>query len=116
MGANKTEKSIIKISKVAPVIQAIAQNVVSMSETADYHTHHKARSAEVDLREILSVLDVTNPWKLTPGRQSGFPGISESPFTFNQDQLKSSIATNVVRLKKGIMLLAEPEEPEEVQE
>ncbi|XP_046584327.1 LOW QUALITY PROTEIN: uncharacterized protein LOC124291387 [Haliotis rubra] len=114
LGANKTERSIVKISKVAPVVESINDNVVSMTKSADYHTSHRQRSSSDDIKEILSVLQASNPWKVTPGRQlKGFQGISQSPFSFNVQQMRNSIQTNVDRLKRGVVFLPDDDEVEE---
>ncbi|XP_067664403.1 uncharacterized protein [Haliotis asinina] len=113
LGANKTEKSIVKISKVAPVVESISDNVVSLTKSADYHTSHRQRSSSDDIKEILSVLQTSNPWIVTPGRQlKGFQGISQTPFSFNVQQMRNSIQTNVDRLKRGVVFVPDDDEVE----
>lgn len=56
LGANKTENTIVKISKVAPIIHSILDNLNVMTSTKDFHTNHKARPSADDIQHILDVL------------------------------------------------------------
>ncbi|XP_048249938.1 uncharacterized protein LOC124128741 isoform X2 [Haliotis rufescens] len=105
LGANKTEKSIVKISKVAPVVESVVDNLLLMTDTTNFVSRHHKRSETEDILEILSVLKNNNPWKVTPGRDlSGFAGICKSPYTFNLELFKTSVANTLTRLKQGVIL------------
>lgn len=67
LGANKTENAIVKISKVAPVIHSISDNLCAMTSTQNFHTTHKARPCDQDVQQILDILKNNNPWQNTPG-------------------------------------------------
>ena len=56
LGANKTENSIVKLSKAAPVINDIVVNIDGHLNYKDIKSSHKSRSEEEDLQNILLVL------------------------------------------------------------
>jgi len=53
LGANKTENSIISISKAAPIISDISQNFDNMLGMKKYKTNHKKRSSAEDIGILL---------------------------------------------------------------
>ena len=105
LGANKTEKAIVTISKAAPVIQSITDNVDSMLGIINKRTRHKRKSYNDDVTFLLNELNSLNIWHHQNNRQlNSFHGISRSPFSFVQSAFKQTIMRMVDRLKRGIAL------------
>ncbi|XP_062608458.1 uncharacterized protein LOC134270281 [Saccostrea cucullata] len=103
LGANKTENAIVKISKVAPVIHSISDNLCAMTSTQNFHTTHKVRPCDQDVQQILDILQKNNPWQNTPGRHlKAFKYISKSPYSFNRQHFEMCVMNTVERLKRGI--------------
>lgn len=103
LGANKTENAIVKISKVAPIIHSISDNLCAMTLTQNFHTTHRARPCDQDVQQILDILKNNNPWQNTPGRHlKAFKDISKSPYSFNQLNFEMCVMNTVDRLKRGV--------------
>lgn len=103
LGANKTENAIVKISKVAPIIHSISDNLCSMTLTQNFHTTHKARPCNQVVQQILDILKNNNPWQNTPGRHlKAFKDIPKSPYSFNQQNFELCVMNTVYRLKRGV--------------
>jgi len=49
LGANKTEKSIVSITKAGPVMKEIADNFDDMSGTKNVKTSHKLRDQDIEV-------------------------------------------------------------------
>jgi hypothetical protein len=103
LGANKTENAIVKISKVAPIINSVSDNLCAMTSTQSLHTNHKARSCDEDVQQILDILKNDNPWQYISGRElKAFKGISKSPYNFGQQHFKMCVMDTVTRLRRGV--------------
>jgi hypothetical protein len=83
LGANKTEKSIVAMSKAAPVISSIASNFDSMLSLKKITTKHKKRSSTEDIQALIQILQKNFPWHVTHRNLPVFNGIEKSPFAFN---------------------------------
>lgn len=111
LGANKTEKSIIAMSKAAPVISSIANNFDTMLSMKKITTKHKKRSSTEDIQAIIQILQKNSPWHVTHRNLSAFNGIDKSPFGFNLCVFKTTVQNTVKRLLRDI-----PEPPEDATE
>ena len=105
LGANKTEKAIITVSKAAPVIQNIVDNVDSILGIKDKRTRHKKKYFKDDVHFLLNELIPLNIWHHQNNRQlNSFQGISRSAFNFVKSGFRRTVMTMVDRLKRGIAL------------
>lgn len=103
LGANKTEKSIIQISKAAPVISQVVENFDKMTGIKNFTTTHKVKSISEDVKILLEKLQQLQPWKVKSGRfLSGFPDMDKSPFNFDVQKMKRHIMNTVERLQLDI--------------
>ncbi|KAK3106929.1 hypothetical protein FSP39_003265 [Pinctada imbricata] len=111
LGANKTEKSIVKISKSNPVIERISENLCCMLDIQSCKTTHKSRSEDVDISTLVDQLMQNDVWNLSHGRQlASFPNMSKSPYTFDFDSFKDCCMNTAQRLRRGVMLRDEESE------
>ncbi|XP_033748132.1 uncharacterized protein LOC117333109 [Pecten maximus] len=115
LGANKTEKAIITISKAAPVIQNVVENVESMLGICDKKTKHKKRSFEGDVKVLLKEIIPLKVWDQESGRQlKSFREIRDSPFDVKRSLFKSAVTRITQRLKLGISIpMAEDDDSED---
>ena len=114
LGANKTENASVNVTKAAPIIQNISENIDRNLGIKNKETRHKKRSSEDDINVLLSKLVKLDPWTRKNGRELiDFRTISDSPFSFDNRKFKYSIMQNVTRLSRGIHLLEIDEESEE---
>jgi len=103
LGANKTENSIISISKAAPIISDISQNFDNMLGMKKYKTNHKKRSSAEDIGILLKKLKTIDVWHFKNNQiLPAFNGISLSPFNFENSLFMSSVEKTVVRLKRDL--------------
>ncbi|CAC5402482.1 unnamed protein product [Mytilus coruscus] len=103
LGSNKTENSIITISKAAPVVKQICENVDTMLGVIDKKTRHKKRSFEDDVKEIIKELEPLKPWVNQTGRQLySFKEIKKSPFSFDRSEFETSVTRTINRLKRDL--------------
>ncbi|CAC5399353.1 unnamed protein product [Mytilus coruscus] len=103
LGSNKTENSIITISKAAPVVKQICENVDTMLGVIDKKTRHKKRSFEDDIKEIIKELEPLKPWVKQTGRQLySFKEIEKSPFSFDRSEFETSVTRTINRLKSDL--------------
>jgi hypothetical protein len=103
LGANKTEKSIIQISKAAPVISQVVDNFDQMTGIQNVKSTHKVLSRSEDIKVLLEKLQKLQLWKLKHGRfLSGFPDVAKSPFNFDVTKMKSQIMATAERLRLDI--------------
>ncbi|CAC5402478.1 unnamed protein product [Mytilus coruscus] len=88
LGSNKTENSIITISKAAPVVKQICENVDTMLD---------------DVKEIIKELEPLKPWVNQTGRQLySFKEIKKSPFSFDRSEFETSVTRTINRLKRDL--------------
>ena len=104
LGANKIEKAIITISKAAPVIQQVVDNIDNMLNVRDKRTTHKKKSFESDVQILLKELANLNIWNLQNRQLTSFPDISPSPFSFFRSGFRHTTMTMVKRLRRGAIL------------
>ncbi|XP_076090697.1 uncharacterized protein LOC143062794 [Mytilus galloprovincialis] len=103
LGSNKTENSIVTISKAAPVVKQICENVDNMLGVIDKKTRHKKRSVEDDVKQIIKELQPLKPWVKQTGRQLYcFKDIKRSPFSFNRTEFETSVTRTINRLKRDL--------------
>lgn len=103
LGSNKTEKSIVAISKAAPVISVIADNFDKMLNIPESRSRHKKRSSAEDISEIVSKLRNLDIWKFQGNRTlTGFQGITCSPFDFDKDLFLRTVKSTVFRLQRDL--------------
>ncbi|CAC5402623.1 unnamed protein product [Mytilus coruscus] len=92
LGANKTEKSIIAMSKAAPVINDVTTNFDKMLKLNEFKTKHKKRSSEEDIGTLVKKLKDLDLWNFHENRAlTLFSGISQSPFNFDTDVLQRDL-------------------------
>ncbi|CAC5378816.1 unnamed protein product [Mytilus coruscus] len=88
LGSNKTENSIITISKAAPVVKQLCENVDTILD---------------DVKEIVKELEPLKPWVKQTGRQLySFKEIKKSPFSFEQSEFETSVTRTINRLKRNL--------------
>ncbi|XP_069105866.1 uncharacterized protein [Argopecten irradians] len=111
LGANKTEHSIISISKAAPVIMDVVSNFDDMLNMKKTNTSHKKRSDEDDLNAILKILRKSGIWNYKEGRSlHGFKGINRSPFIFDKPLFHRTLNNIINRLQRDLPIIEENEE------
>ena len=64
LGSNKTEKSIVDITKAAPLIMEISENFDDMICTKSFKNSHKAKSRDDDVIVILNKLKQLDIWTI----------------------------------------------------
>ncbi|XP_014667743.1 PREDICTED: LOW QUALITY PROTEIN: uncharacterized protein LOC106809250 [Priapulus caudatus] len=96
LGSNKTEQSIIAVSKAAPVMMDICANFDKMLQTPKHGTTHKKRPADEDLQTLLRTLKTVNIWGNACRTLHAFKGIARSPFKFDKTSF-SVCCTEVAR-------------------
>ncbi|KAH3809432.1 hypothetical protein DPMN_137801 [Dreissena polymorpha] len=69
LGANKTEKSIVKVTAAAPVIKNIVSNVDNQIGFVDKTSAHKKRSKIDDMRTVSKILRKVRPLHKEHGRK-----------------------------------------------
>lgn len=105
LGANKTEKAIVTISKAAPVVQKIVDNFDRMLNIKDKKTHHSKKSFKGDVHVLLKEIIPLQIWTTQRDRRlTSFPDISQSPFKFGRLSFEMTVMAIVNRLKRGISL------------
>ena len=119
LGANKTEKSIVRLSKAYPVIKDIVESVDSQLTYKSVKTTHKGRSEEEDLTTILTLLRDQEPFKYVPNRKlKGYSKMKLSVF-HELLPLKQTLYDKILytanRLNRGQVIELEdhPENPED---
>lgn len=113
LGANKTESSIIAISKASPVIQQIVKNFDNMLLIKKINTTHKKRSSEEDIQAMIRVLKNNSPWNSEHRSLVSFKGLEKSPFSFDLTLFQVAIKSNVERLLRGIPVPEHEDDDEE---
>ncbi|KAH3875026.1 hypothetical protein DPMN_038285 [Dreissena polymorpha] len=85
LGANKTEKSIVGITKAGPVILEIAENFDEMTGSKTVKTTNKLKSREIDIEVLTNKLAGLRLWD--QDKPSMLPdSLSKSPFAFDRVQ------------------------------
>ncbi|XP_063438320.1 uncharacterized protein LOC134719246 [Mytilus trossulus] len=103
LGANKTEKSIIAMSKAAPVINDVTTNFDKMLKLNDFKTKHKKRSSEEDIRTLVKKLKDLDLWNFHENRTlTLFTGIGQSPFNFDTDVFLRNMKSTIFRLQRDL--------------
>ena len=111
LGSNKTEKSIIAVSKASPVISSISDNFDNMLHLKKMHTTHKRRSKEEDINAILVMLQGNSPWQVKDHRHlSHYRGIPNTPFSFDRSKLEVTITDIVQRLLRDLPIEVEEDD------
>ena len=109
LGANKTENSIVKLSKAAPVINDIVVNIDGHLNYKDIKSSHKSRSEEEDLQNLLLVLREVRPFKKKNGRKLiSYKNIKASMFNEllpHKAVFEVKVMKTANRLKRGLALL-----------
>lgn len=103
LGSNKTENSIITISKAALVVKQICENVDTILGVIDKKKLDIKRSVEDDVKQIIKELEPLKPWVKQTGRQLYcFKNIKKSPFSFNRTEFETSVTRTINRLKRDL--------------
>lgn len=113
LGANKTENSIVAISKAAPVIQQIVQNYDNMLLIKKINTKHKKRSSEEDIQAMIRALKKTSPWVPEQRSLNSFIGFEKSPFSFDVHLFQEAVKDTVNRLLRDIPIPTEDDDHDE---
>ena len=80
LGSNKTEEAIVKISKAAPVIEAVTEKFDEQAGVTKVRTSHKMRSLDDDLSVVGKKLREIRPFHSQNGRRiPSFVNIASSP-------------------------------------
>ena len=103
LGANKTEKSVVDISKAGPYITDVVSNLDSQIAYNDFQTRHKARDDQEDLGAILETLQTYKPLSFTPGRKlAKYPQMKENVFqTIQEKEFLECLSTISSRLLRN---------------
>jgi len=106
LGANKTETSIVNISKAGPVIDHVVNEFDKDLGFVDHGTTHKKRSTDEDLLMLLTTLREAKALVAQPGRElKHYRLIKDNVFAEigeKQHHLTSSIMSVAERLKKSV--------------
>jgi len=97
LGANKTEKSIVSITKAGPVMKEIADNFDDMSGTRNVKTSHKLKSRDQDIEVVTKKLHGLRLWDLK-GKGTLAESLPKSPFTFKRNAFKTTVMSKIQRL------------------
>lgn len=110
LGANKTEKSIVAVTKAAPTIDNIVNNFDSMVNESTYKTTHKCRSRESDIQCLLKKLQEWRPWLQQENRiLKVFSNIKKTPFNFDKQKFTQHLLFTANRLERDLPNLDEEE-------
>ncbi|XP_061190846.1 uncharacterized protein LOC133198962 [Saccostrea echinata] len=105
LGSNKTERAIVTVSKAAPVIQSIVDNVDRMLCVKAKKTRHQKKSFEGDVKELLTEIMPLKWWIQNPNRKlTHFPNIKCSPLDIERPLFTSKVMSTVGRLQRGITI------------
>ncbi|XP_052216225.1 uncharacterized protein LOC127868952 [Dreissena polymorpha] len=97
LGANKTEKSIVGITKAGPVMLEIAENFDEMTGSKTVKTTHKLKSKEIDIEVLTNKLVGLRLWD--QDKPSMLPdSLSKSPFAFDRKVFKTTVMSKIQRL------------------
>ena len=117
LGSNKTEKSIIGISKAYPLLKEITNHVDSQIHYKDIKTTHKSRSQDEDRNALIDALKDLNIFDTRPGRIiEGYEGIKPSIFEEHCDkveQYKVKVMDTINRLKRGVPVATDEDDTAE---
>ncbi|XP_033729230.1 uncharacterized protein LOC117318339 [Pecten maximus] len=115
LGSNKTENSIVAITKAAPVIDDIVGNFQEMLNIPVKKTHHRKRSFNDDVKCVLNTLIPLKVWTPQNGRKlENFRNIKKSPFDIDRGHFVEIVEKKVERLRKGISVPADDNSDNEV--
>ena len=103
LGANKTTRSIIAVTKAAPAIESIVSNFNKMVSLESVTSTHKHRSREIDVLLLVDSLKKMSPWKIQNNRcLDSFKSITASPFTFSLDHFEEHVMSTANRLFRDL--------------
>lgn len=103
LGANKTEKSIIAVTKAAPTIDTIVKNFDCMVNENTVKTTHKTSSRDGDIQCLLQKLQTWKPWiKKEIRRLKVFSNIKKTPFSFDKQKFSQHIMYTADRLARDL--------------
>ena len=102
LGANKTQKSIIAVTKAAPTIDNIVQSFDEMLENKTFKTSHKKRSKECDVQCLLQTLQCLKPWRKQNRALKAFPNVKKTPFTFDSEVFCKQVLNTADRLFRDL--------------
>lgn len=103
LGANKTEKSIIAVTKAAPTIDTIVKNFDCMVNENTVKTTHKTSSRDGDIQCLLQKLQTWKPWiKKENRRLKVFSNIKKTPFSFDKQKFSQHIMYTADRLARDL--------------
>ncbi|XP_033738894.1 uncharacterized protein LOC117326312 isoform X2 [Pecten maximus] len=100
LGANKTERAIVNLTKAAPVIQQVNDNFDHMTEFKDIKTTHKVRSDEDDVLAIVKYLQKNKVW-ISQKRDISVK-VLRTPFSFETGRLLNAVNGTVERLMRDL--------------
>jgi hypothetical protein len=102
LGANKTENSIIQISKAAPIINEITSTFDEKIGHKPIKSSHSHKPQVDELQSILKTLHSAKPFTCSPGRRLlTYRGIKKS-VSVKKTCFKHDIMTVVNRLKRDL--------------
>ncbi|KAH3723582.1 hypothetical protein DPMN_049373 [Dreissena polymorpha] len=112
LGANKSEKSIQRVTGAADTISEICSKLDECVNIKPKSGHHSKPLNESDKESVAKILRNIKPFKYTPGRKCpGFKNIK--PFPMNEDQLpmmKDRLNQIITRLKRELHVPVEQED------
>ncbi|XP_052807443.1 uncharacterized protein LOC128236553 [Mya arenaria] len=112
LGANKTEKSIVAITKAAPEIFRITENFESMIKLKAVKSSHKAKSMADDIQILLGKINPLDIWTPHHDRQLQ-QKVPRSPFAFDKAGLIYIIEITVKRLLRDLPVNNDEDEENE---
>ncbi|XP_069125349.1 uncharacterized protein [Argopecten irradians] len=112
LGANKTEQSIVAISKAAPVVSSVVDNFDSMLDLKIVKSSHQKRSSKDDILAIINILQKEGLWDTSRVRSlQGFQHMRRSPFSLlDNSLLYRDIERTIQRLQRDLPYIDEEEE------
>lgn len=111
LGANKTEKAIMSITKAAPTILAVCDNFDKMMKLKTVDKTHKTRSRDEDIGAILDKLTELSLWTFQESRVLDLK-VSDSPFDFDREKFKAVVSQTVTRLLRNLPVMESDSEAE----
>lgn len=112
LGANKTEQSIVSITKAGPVISEISDNFDEMTGAKKLKTTHKEKSRKEDIEIITEYLYKLKMWNDFQVNESVM-NIPEHPFCFDRDAFSKTVMSKVQQLLLDVNVVDEYEDGDE---
>ncbi|KAK3083045.1 hypothetical protein FSP39_012508 [Pinctada imbricata] len=110
LGANKTDKAILRVTGAANAISHILEDLDTNLKIPTRRGHHSPDSNEKDISAIRQCFREIHPFKVTPGRKCSKFKFGTPEFKVNTEQLLSSLETIIQRISNGLVADEDDEE------